>query len=418
MESETLLASPVLSLKDLTCLLKETVEGTFSYVRVRAEVSGLKRHNSGHSYFALKDEEAVLDAVCWRGTLDETHKALLSDGLEIIATGRLTIYGARSKYQMVVESFEPAGEGALLKLLMERKNRLAAEGLFDASRKKTLPRLPRRIGVVTSPTGSVLHDILHRLRDRYPCNVLVWPVAVQGQGSAEAITAAIKGFQTIPDKPDVIIVARGGGSLEDLWSFNEENVVRAAAECTIPLISAVGHETDTTLIDFAADVRAPTPTAAAELATPLRLADLWLWVEERKKRLAMPLLQLVEHAQTRLRALSPQRFHPQRLLEDKMQSCDDWTDRFVKACRLSLERWNLSLATTSRSLEQTSYKKTLDRGFVWVTTLSGQTLATKAQTKPNQAIKLTFSDGVVSAQVTEPKGKREKPDNPLQPKLF
>lgn len=417
METDTFLSPPILFLKDLTRLLKETIEGTFSSIRVRAEVSSLKRHSSGHVYFCLKDDEAVLDAVCWRGTLDAAHATLLNDGLEIIATGRLTIYGARSRYQMVVESFEPAGEGALLKLLVERKNRLASEGLFDTARKKPLPRLPHCIGVITSPTGSVIQDILHRLRDRYPCHVLVWPVAVQGQGSADEITAAIQGFQTLAHMPDVIIVARGGGSLEDLWSFNEENVVRAAADCKIPLISAVGHETDTTLIDFAADVRAPTPTAAAELATPMRLADLWLWVEERKQRLALPVLQLFERLMGRLQAISPQRIHPRHLIEDKMQSCDDWIERFSNTYRLNLERWGTTLSTLSHSLDQISYKKTLERGFVWVTSSTGQTITTKAQTRPNQSLKLTFSDGSVSAKLTS-SSSGKKYDPTFQPKLF
>jgi exodeoxyribonuclease VII large subunit len=404
---------PILPLKDLTLLIREVVEGTFSRVRVRAEVSSLKRHTSGHTYFCLKDDEAVLDAVCWRGT----PQALLEDGLEIIATGRITVYGARSKYQMIVESFEPAGEGALLKLLLERKNRLAAEGLFDADRKKPLPRLPQCIGIVTSPTGAVIQDILHRLRDRHACHVLIWPVAVQGQGAAEAIAAAITGFQSLPQKPDVLIVARGGGSLEDLWAFNEEIVVRAVSASEIPLISAVGHETDTTLIDFAADVRAPTPTAAAEIATPLLLTDLWLWMSERQQRLTSILSQTIERYQLRLNAIQPQRLDPRRLLEEKTQRLDEWSERWVKACASSLERWQQPVKMLGDRLEQASYKKVLERGFAWVTTLTGQTIASSQKVKPLQRLRLTFADGTVAAKV-EPAKREGGVMAPSQPRLF
>ena len=246
------------TVSELSLALKRTVEEAFGQVRVRGEISGFKRAGSGHLYFALKDEKAVLDAVCWRGTALATTPA---DGLEVICTGRITTYPGRSRYQIIVEEMEVAGEGALLKLLEERRKKLAEEGLFDPVRKKPLPYLPDRIGVVSSPTGAVIRDILHRLSDRFPRPVLLWPVLVQGEGAAAEIAAAITGFNRLKKdgkipRPDVLIVARGGGSLEDLWAFNEESVVRAAAASKIPLISAVGHETDTTLIDFAADVRA------------------------------------------------------------------------------------------------------------------------------------------------------------------
>jgi exodeoxyribonuclease VII large subunit len=245
---------------ELSQALKRTVEERFSWVRVRGEVSGFKRAASGHLYMTLKDENAVLDAVCWRGVAGRLSVAP-EDGLEVIATGRLTTYPGRSKYQIVIESLELAGEGALLKLLEERRKKLAAEGLFDEARKQALPYLPDVIGVVTSPTGAVIRDILHRLADRFPRHVLLWPVLVQGEGAAGQVAAAIEGFNALKPggevpRPDLLIVARGGGSLEDLWAFNEEVVVRAAAASGIPLISAVGHETDTTLIDFAG------PTAA------------------------------------------------------------------------------------------------------------------------------------------------------------
>ncbi|HEY5597611.1 MAG TPA: exodeoxyribonuclease VII large subunit, partial [Kiloniellales bacterium] len=255
---------PVFSVSEISQAIKRTLEGSFEWVRVRGEISGFKRAASGHMYFSLKDENAVIDAVCWRGSAGRLGLAP-EDGMEVIAGGRITSYPGRSKYQIIVERLELAGEGALLKLLETRKRALAAEGLFDAARKRPLPYLPEVIGVVTSPTGAVIRDILHRLADRFPRHVLVWPVLVQGEGAAEQVAAAIRGFNALPaggpvPRPDLLIVARGGGSLEDLWAFNEEIVVRAAAESAIPLISAVGHETDTTLIDFAADRRAPTPT--------------------------------------------------------------------------------------------------------------------------------------------------------------
>src|SRR5689334_12966035 len=270
--------SPALTVSELSGALKRTIENAFGQVRVRGEISGFKRHSSGHCYFSLKDESACMDAVIWR-----TSAGALAfkpeDGAEVIATGKLTTYPGRSKYQIVVDRMELAGEGALLALLERRRKALAAEGLFDIGRKRRLPFLPQVIGVVTSPTGAVIRDILHRLQDRCPTRVILWPVAVQGEGAAAQIAEAIRGFPSLQPKPDLLIVARGGGSIEDLWPFNEEEVVRAAAESPIPLISAVGHETDTTLIDHAADLRAPTPTAAAEMAVPVR-AELFAQLAE------------------------------------------------------------------------------------------------------------------------------------------
>src|SRR5215813_7833839 len=283
--AEPLLNAPEFTVSELSSALKRTVEDAYGHVRVRGEISGFRGpHSSGHCYFALKDENAKIDAVIWRfNHIRMRFKP--QEGLEVIATGRLTTYPGKSSYQIVIEQLEPAGIGALMALLEERKKKLAAEGLFAEQRKKLLPWLPEVIGVVTSPTGVVIRDILHRLEDRFPRRVLVWPVKVQGETSAAEVANAICRFNELPDRgplprPALIIVARGGGSLEDLWSFNEEMVVRAAASSIIPLISAVGHETDVTLIDFAADRRAPTPTAAAEMAVPVRaelmitLADL------------------------------------------------------------------------------------------------------------------------------------------------
>src|SRR5437763_1554391 len=285
---ENLINAPEFTVSELSSALKRTVEDAYGHVRVRGEISGFRRaHSSGHCYFALKDESAKIEAVIWR-TTHARMRFKPQEGLEVIATGKLTTYPGSSKYQIVIEAIEPAGIGALMALMEERKKKLAAEGLFDEARKQLLPWLPAVIGVVTSPTGAVIRDILHRLADRFPRRVLVWPVKVQGDGSAEQIAAAIRGFNALPEdgpipRPDLLIVARGGGSLEDLWSFNEEIVVRAAASSLIPLISAVGHETDITLIDFAADKRAPTPTAAAEIAVPVR-TELLLDIESLSRR--------------------------------------------------------------------------------------------------------------------------------------
>ena len=277
--NEPRLNLPELTVSELSAALKRTIEDAYGYVRVRGELGKVSYHSNGHVYFDLKDDRASIAGVIWRSAAPRI-KLKLEAGLEVVITGRVTTYPGRSQYQIVVETLEPAGLGALMALLEERKKRLAAEGLFDEARKQLLPYLPAVIGVVTSPTGAVIRDILHRLSERFPRRVLLWPVKVQGDGSAAEVAAAIAGFNALPQRgalprPDLIIVARGGGSLEDLWSFNEEIVVRAAAESFIPLIAAVGHETDVTLIDFVADRRAPTPTAAAEMAVPVR-ADLML----------------------------------------------------------------------------------------------------------------------------------------------
>jgi exodeoxyribonuclease VII large subunit len=258
------------TVSEISHALKRTIEDRFGHVRVRGEISGYRgAHTSGHCYFSLKDDKAKIDAVIWKGSFNRL-RAKLQEGLEVIATGKLTSYPGKSSYQIVIENVEPAGVGALMALLEERKRKLAAEGLFDADRKKPLPYLPQKIGVITSPTGAVIRDILHRLNDRFPRHVLVWPVRVQGETAAAEVVSAITGFNAMAEKPDLLIVARGGGSLEDLWPFNDEAIVRAVAASAIPIISAIGHETDTTLIDHAADWRAPTPTAAAERAVPVR----------------------------------------------------------------------------------------------------------------------------------------------------
>src|ERR1700712_941357 len=303
---EALINAPEFTVSELSSALKRTVEDAYGQVRVRGEISGFRGpHSSGHCYFALKDETAKIEAVIWK-TTHIRMRFKPQEGLEVIATGKLTTFPGSSKYQIVIESIEPAGVGALMALMEERKRKLGAEGLFDAARKQLLPWLPEVIGVVTSPTGAVIRDILHRLEDRFPRRVLVWPVKVQGEGSADQIAAAIRGFNALPEggkipRPDLLIVARGGGSLEDLWSFNEEIVLRAAAESMIPLISAVGHETDITLLDFVADKRAPTPTAAAEMAVPVR-AELFVRVSSCARRTIVCWQRSLEGRRNELRA--------------------------------------------------------------------------------------------------------------------
>jgi len=316
-----------LSITEISRALKQEVEQRFGFVRVRGELSGVKRAASGHVYLALKDEKAVLDGVMWRGTADRLSFRP-EDGLDVVASGKLTTYPGRSKYQIVIESLEIAGEGALLALLEKTRARLAAEGLFAPERKRPLPFLPWRIGVVTSPTGAVIRDILHRLADRFPSNVLVWPVLVQGKGAAEQVAAAIRGFGEMPEdkRPDLLIVARGGGSIEDLWAFNEEVVVRAIAAAPMPVISAVGHETDTTLADFAADRRAPTPTAAAEMAVPVR-RELAATLDDLAARKKRAILRPVALGRERLEARVARLPKGEALLGPQRQRLDELAER-------------------------------------------------------------------------------------------
>ncbi len=336
------------TVSELSGALKTAVEERFGHVRVRGELSGVKLHGrSGHLYGSLKDDKAVLDIVCWRGTVQRLAFKP-EDGLEVVATGRLTTYAARSKYQLVIERLEPAGVGALMALLAERKKKLAAEGLFDPARKRPIPFLPEIVGVITSPTGAVIRDILHRLAERFPRRVLLWPVLVQGEGAAEQIAEAVTGFNELAaagrlPRPDVLIVARGGGSIEDLWPFNEEAVVRAVAASRIPVISAVGHETDTTLIDLAADRRAPTPTAAAEMAVPVR-RELLDRVAGLGLRLDRALWRQAERARERLRQLYRHLARPQELLTGPRQRLDELDERLPRALRTlaRTRQWRLA----------------------------------------------------------------------------
>ena len=458
-----------LSVTEISAQLKRTVEDRFGFVRVRGELSGVKRAASGHFYCSLKDEGARIDGVMWRGSAQRLGFQA-EDGVEVIATGKLTTYPGRSTYQIVIERMEIAGEGALLALLAKTKARLEAEGLFDPARKRPLPYLPTVIGVVTSPTGAVIRDILHRLADRFPCRVLVWPVLVQGAGSAAQVAAAVRGFSALTPgnavpRPDLVIVARGGGSIEDLWGFNEEEVVRAIAASTIPVISAVGHETDTTLADFAADVRAPTPTAAAELAVPVR-EDLLAHVAElalrQRRAVVRPLALGRERLEVRARRLPA----PQALLAPSAQRLDDLAEAARrglagriqiagKALQVSAGRLSVPLLTAriDRARDKLAAQRlvpallssriaaqqgrldalvrvmgslnpdaVLDRGYVRVTDAGGQTLISRAAAAGAAALLLHFRDGELAvtpgeANMAKPV-RAAKPDQPQQGKLL
>ena len=449
-----------LSITEISNALKRTVEDRFGYVRVRGEISRVSRPRSGHIYTTLKDEKSNLDAVMWKGNAARLNFNL-EEGLEVIATGKLTTYAGQSKYQIVMESLEIAGEGALLALLEKTRARLEAEGLFARERKRPLPFLPRTIGVVTSPTGSVIRDILHRLADRFPSHVIVWPVLVQGQGAAEQVAGAIRGFSALSGegavrRPDVVIVARGGGSIEDLWSFNEEIVVRAIAECTIPVISAVGHETDTTLADYAADRRAPTPTAAAEMAVPVKV-DLDATLADFAARQRRAVYRPVELGRERLEARVRRMPRAENLLQPQAQRLDDLAERLRRGltdraaqgrerlagvasrltpstlrrahgdARTRLERARLvpalverplaakrdQLAALTRLASQLHPERPLERGYAIVRDASGKALTSKAQAEKEPALKLQFKDDVLDVLTgSEPPARPKRPAKP------
>src|SRR5215212_8935726 len=333
--------APEWTVSDLAGALKRTLEESFGYVRLRGEISGYRGpHGSGHAYFSLKDQNACIDACIWKSAFAKL-RFKPQEGLEVIALGKITTFPRNSKYQIVVESLQPAGVGALMALLEERRRKLTAEGLFDPARKRPTPYLPEVIGVVTSPTGAVIRDILHRLADRFPRHVLVWPVRVQGDGAAEEVAAAIRGFNALPEhgrlrRPDLLIIARGGGSIEDLWAFNEEIVVRAAADSMIPLISAVGHETDITLIDFAADRRCPTPTAAAEMAVPVR-SELLTRLDTLARRQLSCWARGMENRRTELRAAARALPSADGLLAEPRQKLDSLGERLPRALKANAE---------------------------------------------------------------------------------
>ena len=430
-----------LSVSEISAALKRHVEQGFAHVRIRGEISGFKRAASGHLYLALKDEQAVIDAIMWKGSALRLAFQP-QDGVEVIATGKLTTYPGRSKYQIVIETMEIAGEGALLALLEKLKAKLNAEGLFAAERKRPLPYLPRTIGVVTSPTGAVIRDILHRLEDRCPTRVIVWPVLVQGQGSAEQVAAAVNGFSAMQgaDRPDLVIVARGGGSIEDLWGFNEEVVVRAVASCTIPTISAVGHETDTTLCDFAADRRAPTPTAAAEMAVPVR-ADLLAGLQSVAARSLRCVQRYKERATERLETTARRLPTPETLLGPQSQRVDDLGDRLKRGLshvaadargELARAAGALRPAMLTQRLDNAQNRldqlwrvaaslnpdRILERGYARVERKGGGTVTNVAQAKAAGALVLHFADGQVDARVERGGTKPYDTPKPEQPGLF
>lgn len=435
---------PELSVSELSQAVKRTMETTFDRVRVRGELGRVTIAKSGHMYADLKDENATLSLVMWKGTVNQL-RFRPEEGLEVIAEGKISTFPGKSSYQLIADRLEPAGVGALLAQLEKLKQKLAAEGLFAAERKKPIPYLPTVIGVVTSPTGAVIRDILHRLSDRFPRRVILWPVLVQGEQAAKQVADAIRGFNRLEGdlRPDVLIVARGGGSIEDLWAFNEEIVVRAVAESVIPLISAVGHETDTTLIDFASDLRAPTPTGAAEKAVPVR-AQLIEQVDAYGSRLSGGLLRGLERRRTELRAAAARLPRPEALLQLSQQRFDRAAERLdlallsnTRAAQARLDRvaarlrgetlaqdigrrrQRLSelharmttalqrgiadnrrrLAQTGRLLETLSHRSVLARGFALVTDTQGAVVRRAEGLSAGDGLRLAFADGAVDAVV-------------------
>lgn len=447
---------PEYSVSEISGHVKRVVEDTFGFVRVRGEISKSSVNSaSGHCYLTLKDDKAVLDAVCWKGTYGKLqHKP--QAGLEMIATGRLTTYPGSSKYQLVIEALEPAGVGALMAMLEARKKQLAAEGLFAAERKKPIPFLPDVIGIVTSPTGAVIRDILHRLSDRFPRHVLLMPVPVQGPGAAEKIADAVGMFNRLEGgltphaplrggsppatqdyirRPDVIIVARGGGSIEDLWAFNEEVVVRAVAASQIPIISAVGHETDTTLIDYAADRRAPTPTAAAEMAVPVR-AELLMALQQLGNRSAQGIYTQLTRRQERIEGLARGLPRPQQLVATMAQALDIVSERLAGALPRSLQLRQEKLARMAALLSPRFLREritreeqrvqhaaamlaslnvlsVLKRGFVLVKNAQGGLVTSAAAMPASGALSLQFHDG---ERLVKTGGGESAPQKPSRPK--
>ena len=417
-------APPFLSITELSQLLKRTVESNFDFVRVRAEISRPTRAASGHLYFTLKDEKNTLDAVCWK-TVAGFLGVQPEEGLEVVVTGKLTIYGGRSKYQIVVQTMEMAGEGAMLRQLEERRRRLAAEGLFDAGRKQPLPVMPAVIGVVTSPTGAVIRDILHRLSDRFGVRVLLWGTLVQGQEAAGQVARAIRGFDAMPEdgplpRPDLLIVARGGGSLEDLWAFNEEEVVRVVAGCSLPVISAIGHETDTTLIDFTADMRAPTPTAAAEMAVPVR-AELVARLGETETRLYRGVSRRIEMAGQSVRLAARGLLDPAQMVERRAQAFDLTAAAIDSGIdgrmgQLIVHKISLpaaALEQAGRLLDANSFERVLDRGFALVAGADGKPLKRSAEAATGADVSIRFADATRAARL-DPDG--PAPASPPKPK--
>ena len=427
---------PEYTVSEISFEIKKCVETTFSRVRIRGEIFGAKKADSGHWYLSLKDPNAVLSAVVWKGVASKfTFKP--EDGLEVIATGKITTFAGKSSYQLVIEQMEIAGTGALLKLLEERKQKFAAEGLFDQAHKKQIPFLPDVIGVVTSASGAVIRDIIHRVRDRFPSRIIVWPTPVQGEGAAEKIAAAIKGFNNLPQsgtipRPDVLIVARGGGSLEDLWPFNEEVVIRAVYDSKIPLISAVGHETDTMLIDYVSDLRAPTPTGAAEFAVPVK-AEISATLQTAQSRLANSINRYFEERRSRLEGLSRGIPNLEQILAESRQKFDDRAERLELAfknmlrnkqnqiAQISLKPYHIlnifekkqeNLKNLALRLESVSIDSVLSRGFAWVKDNRQKTVYSVAQAKQSPTLEIKFIDGSIKTKTDK------KKNDSLQGDLF
>ena len=423
------------TVSEISAEIKKFVETHFNHIRIKGEIFGAKRADSGHYYLSLKDENAVISAVCWRGVA-ATLKVKPEDGLEVIATGKITTFAGKSSYQLVIEQMEVSGTGALLKLLEERKKQFAAEGLFDAAHKQKIPYLPSTIGVVTSASGAVIRDIIHRVRDRFPSHILLWPTPVQGEGAADKIAAAIKGFNQLPlngsiTRPDVLIIARGGGSLEDLWPFNEEVVIRAVYNSSIPIISAVGHETDTMLIDYVSDVRAPTPTGAAEFAVPVK-AELEAGLSTTQARMLNAVHRYFSNYQTKVEGLSRGIPNLSQILQEYTQRFDDRIERLhlsfknlVAAKQTLIEHNNLrpyliqnileknqeNLKNLSLRLESVSVDSVLRRGFAWVKDNNQKTVYSVADAQKSHALEIRFADGSIK---TRPVVKK----NDLQGDLF
>ena len=424
------------SVSEISFEIKKCVETNFNKIRVKGEIFGGKRADSGHWYLSLKDENALLSAVIWKGTASRLPFKP-EDGLEVIATGKITTFSGKSSYQMIIEQLEISGTGTLLKLLEERKQKFAAEGLFDPAHKKKIPFLPNTIGVVTSPTGAVIRDIIHRITDRFPSHILLWPSLVQGDGAAEQIAGAIRGFNNLPKKghiarPDVIIVARGGGSLEDLWAFNEEIVIRAVYDSEIPIISAVGHETDTMLIDYVADVRAPTPTGAAEFAVPVR-NDLLNRLSTIQSRMSSGILHYFSERINILQGLNRGIPKLDQILAENRQYLDERTDRLKIALKnyllnannliekinlkpyhikTILEKQETNLKNLELRLNSVSVESVLQRGFAWVKDENLQTIYNTKQAQKAQHLNIRFIDGTLTTHI---KGKQNEK---LQGDLF
>lgn len=433
MQSELSLNNvPEFSVSELAFSLKRTIEENYGHVRLRGELGRLTFHGSGHMYGNIKDDKSTIDIVCWRSNLSKLS-VRPEEGLEVICVGKMSSYPARSNYQFQIESMELAGEGALLKMLEQRKKKLAAEGLFSEERKKQIPFLPRKIGVITSPTGAVIKDILHRLRDRFPIHVQLYPIRVQGETAAQEALQALQAFERMQDKPDTLILARGGGSLEDLMPFNEEELVRAVAECSIPIITAIGHETDTTLVDYAADLRAPTPTGAAEMAVPVR-ANLYAQVMDDAQRLFSSMQRRLEQAGQRLevarlkdpksllelkiqgldhaslklensfdRYLGPKKErltklgaslrHPKALIEEKARTLKLYEGQLQRVTPILFDKKKQELKSLDRMLESLSFKSVLARGYVVVRDpANNQPISTAGQIQSGQKLSLQFKE--------------------------